>query len=177
MKKLVLLSALVGGMFATMNAQKFCFVDMEYMLNKIPAYADAQKQLDNVSQGYQKEIDGKRKSVEDLYKNYQAEQVLMTEQIKQQKIKEIENAEKEVKELQRQRFGPSGDLFKKRQELIKPVQDKVYDEVQKYAQAKALDFIFDKSSGPSMLFASEKYNKSDEILANMGINKTSGGAK
>lgn len=101
----------------------------------------------------------------------------MTEQIKQQKIKEIENAEKEVKELQRQRFGPSGDLFKKRQELIKPVQDKVYDEVQKYAQAKALDFIFDKSSGPSMLFASEKYNKSDEILANMGINKTSGGAK
>ncbi len=94
MKKLLLLSALVGGMFANMNAQKFCFVDMEYMLNKIPAYADAQKQLDNVSQGYQKEIDGKRKSVEDLYKNYQAEQVLMTEQIKQQKIKEIENAEK-----------------------------------------------------------------------------------
>ena len=95
----------------------------------------------------------------------------------QKREQEIKEKEKELKEYRNQKFGYEGELFKKRQELIKPVQDKVYDEIQKYAQAKALDFIFDKSSGPSMLFASEKFNKSDEILANMGINKTSGGAK
>jgi outer membrane protein len=106
-----------------------------------------------------------------MFKSYQAEQVLMTEQMKQQKIKELETAEKEVIELKTAKFGPNGELFKKRQELIKPIQDKLYDEVQKYAQAKSYDFVFDKSSGPSMVFASEKFNKSDDILANMGINK------
>jgi outer membrane protein len=95
----------------------------------------------------------------------------MTEQMKQQKIKDIESAEVAVKDLQRDKFGPTGELFKKRQELIKPVQDKIYDEIQKYAQAKVYDFIFDKSSGPSMLFANEKFNKSDDILTNMGITK------
>jgi outer membrane protein len=171
MKKNLVMAILIMTGFVSANAQKFCYVDVEYILNKIPAYTEAQKQLDKVSDGYQKEIDAKRKNVETMFKNYQAEQVLMTEQMKQQKIKDIENAEKEVMELKSAKFGPSGELFKKRQELIKPIQDKLYDEIQKYAQAKAYDFIFDKSSGPSMLFASEKYNKSDDILTNMGISK------
>ena len=172
-KSFLIMAFIVGKAFSTntLSAQKFCFVDMEYILSKVPSYTEAQKQLDVASQGYQKEIDAKRKVVEDLYKSFQAEQVLMTEQIKQQKIKEIEAAEKVVKDIQRDKFGPSGELFKKRQELIKPIQDKIYDEIQKYAQAKVYDFIFDKSSGPSMLFASEKFNKSDDILANMGITK------
>jgi outer membrane protein len=125
--------------------------------------------LDKVSAAWQKEVEAKMKSVDDTYKQFQAEQVLMTEPMKQQKIKEIEAKEKEVKEFQKAKFGPSGELFKKRQELIKPIQDKIYNEVQKYAVAKGFDFVFDRSSGPSMLYASEKMNKSDDILAALGV--------
>ena len=89
--------------------------------------------------------------------------------MKQQKIKEIEGKEKEVKEYQKSKFGPNGELFKKRQELIKPIQDKIYDEIQKYAIAKGYDFVFDRSSGPTMLYASDRYNKSDDILSALGI--------
>lgn len=158
-------------MSAAASAQKICYVDMEFILSKIPAYADAQKELDKVSQGFQKEIETKRKAVDDMFKQYQSEQVLMTDQIKQQKMKEIETAEKEVKDLQKKKFGPDGELFQKRKELIKPIQDKIYDEIQKYAQAKSYDIIFDKSSGPSMLYAADKLNKSDDILFNMGVQK------
>ena len=169
-KSLLTLAALLM-MSAASYAQKFCYVDMEFILGKVPQYADAQKELDKVSQGFQKDIEAKRKAVDDMFKQYQSEQVLMTDQMKQQKMKEIETAEKEVKDLQKKKFGPDGDLFQKRKELIKPIQDKVYDEIQKYAQAKSYDFVFDKSSGPSMLYASEKLNKSEDILANMGITK------
>ncbi|MCW3126211.1 MAG: hypothetical protein JWO03_1869 [Bacteroidetes bacterium] len=171
MKKGLLILAALFMVSAASYAQKFCFVDMEVILSKIPTYADAQKELDRTSQGFQKEIEAKRKAVDDMFKQYQSEQVLMTDQMKQQKMKEIEAAEKEVKDLQKKKFGPDGDLFQKRKELIKPIQDKVYDEITKYAQAKGYDFIFDKSSGPSMLYASEKLNKSDDILFNMGIQK------
>ncbi len=106
-----------------------------------------------------------------MFKQYQSEQVLMTDQIKQQKMKDIETAEKEVKDLQKKKFGPDGELFQKRKELIKPIQDKVYDEIQKYAQAKGYDVIFDKSSGATMLYAADKLNKSDDILFNMGVQK------
>jgi outer membrane protein len=171
MKKGLLILAALLMVNAASYAQKFCYVDMEYILGKIPTYADAQKELDKTSQGFQKDIEAKRKAVDDMFKQYQAEQVLMTDQMKQQKMKEIETAEKEVKDLQKKKFGPDGELFQKRKELIKPIQDKVYDEITKYAQAKAYDFILDKSSGPSMLYASEKLNKSDDILFNMGVQK------
>ena len=171
MKKGLLILAALIMVSAASYAQKFCFVDMEYILGKIPQYADAQKELDKTSQGFQKDIEAKRKAVDDMFKQYQSEQVLMTDQMKQQKMKEIETAEKEVKDLQKKKFGPDGELFQKRKDLIKPIQDKVYDEIQKYAQAKSYDYIFDKSSGPSMLYASEKLNKSDDILFNMGVQK------
>ena len=150
-------------------AQKFAYVDMEYVLGKLPQYADAQKQLDKVADGWQKDVESRMKAVDDMYKQFQAEQVLMTDPMKQQKIKEIEGKEKEVKEYQKSKFGPNGELFKKRQELIKPIQDKIYDEVQKYAIAKGYDFVFDRSSGPTMLYASDRYNKSDDILSALGI--------
>ena len=150
-------------------AQKFAYVDMEYVLGKLPQYADAQKQLDKVADGWQKDVESRMKAVDDMYKPFQAEQVLMTDPMKQQKIKEIEGKEKEVKEYQKSKFGPNGELFKKRQELIKPIQDKIYDEVQKYAIAKGYDFVFDRSSGPTMLYASDRYNKSDDILSALGI--------
>ena len=171
MKKIFLMMMVLMMTGAASYAQKFCYVDMEYILGKLPQYTDAQRELDKVSQGFQKDIETKRKAVDDMFKQFQSEQVLMTDQMKQQKMKEIETAEKEVKDMQKKKFGPDGDLFQKRKELIKPIQDKVYDEIQKYAQAKSYEFIFDKSSGPSLLYAAEKLNKSDDILFNMGIQK------
>lgn len=159
---------------STAFSQKFAYVDMEYILGKMPQYKEAQSQLDKIAAGWQKDVEAKMKTVDDLYKQFQAEQVLMTEQMKQQKMKDIEAKEKEVKEFQKTKFGPSGDLFKKRQELIKPIQDKIYDEIQKYAIAKAYDFIFDRSSGPTMLFAGDKFNKSDDILSALGISLKAG---
>ena len=168
MKKILIA---VIALITTVSAysQKFVFVDMDYMLNKMPSYNNAQKELDKIAEGWQKEVQDKMKKVDDMYKQFQAEQVLMTEPMKQQKMKEIEDKEKDVKDFQKAKFGTNGELFKKRQELIKPIQDKIYNEVQKYALAKALDFIFDRSSGPSMLYANEKLNKSDEILQSLGI--------
>ena len=171
MKKVLFMLTALVLMGTASQAQKFCYVDMELILSKIPAYTDAQRDLDKISQGFQKEIETKRKAVDDMFKQYQSEQVLMTDQIKQQKMKEIETAEKEVKDLQKKKFGPDGELFSKRKELIKPIQDKVYDEIQKYAQAKGYDIVFDKSSGPAMLYAADKLNKSDDILFNMGVQK------
>lgn len=169
MKKILIAAiALITAVGA--YSQKFVFVDMEYMLSKMPSYNNAQKELDKIAEGWQKEVQDKMKKVDDMYKQFQAEQVLMTEPMKQQKMKEIEDKEKDVKDFQKAKFGANGELFKKRQELIKPIQDKIYNEVQKYALAKALDFIFDRSSGPSMLYANEKMNKSDEILQALGIN-------
>ena len=169
MKNLIVV--LAATLFFTSNsfAQKFAFVDMEYILGKMSTYAEAQKQLDKTAEVWQKEVETKMKEVDDMYKQFQAEQVLMTEPMKQQKIKEIEAKEKAVKEYQKEKFGPSGELFKKRQELVKPIQDKIYDEISKYCTAKGYDFIFDRSSGPTMLYANDRYNKSDDILSALGI--------
>lgn len=174
MKKIMIVLA-VSLMSLSSFAQKFAYVDMDYILGKLPQYAEAQKQLDKIADTWQKDIESRMKSVDDMYKQFQAEQVLMTDPMKQQKIKEIEAKEKEVKEYQKAKFGPNGELFKKRQELIKPIQDKIYDEVQKYAIAKGYDFIFDRSSGPSMLYASDRLNKSEDILSALGVSSKPGG--
>lgn len=169
MKKIIIAVLAIVMISATTYAQKFAYVDMEYILGKMPIYTEAQKQLDKSAETWQKEVEAKMKEVDDMYKQFQAEQVLMTEPMKQQKIKAIEAKEKGVKEYQKDKFGPSGELFKRRQELVKPIQDKIYDEVSKYAAAKGYDFIFDRSTGPTMLYASDRYNKSDDILSALGI--------
>ncbi|MCS6934844.1 MAG: OmpH family outer membrane protein [Chitinophagales bacterium] len=168
MKKLIFIATAIMCVFAA-HAQKFAYVDMEYILSQMPAYNEAQKQLDKIAEGWQKEVEAKMKQVDDMYRQFQAEQVLMTETMRQQKIKQIEDKEKEVKEFQKAKFGPNGELFKKRQELIKPIQDKIYNELQKFAVAKGYDVIFDRSSGVTMLYANEKLNKSAELLQSMGI--------
>ncbi|MES2619640.1 MAG: OmpH family outer membrane protein [Bacteroidota bacterium] len=169
MKKIITAVVAIFLMSTTTYAQKFAFVDMDYILGKMPTYTEAQKQLDKIAEGWQKEVEGKMKNVDDIYKQFQAEQVLMTEPMKQQKIKDIEAKERDVKEYQKAKFGPSGELFKKRQELVKPIQDKIYNEISKYAVAKGFDFIFDRSSGPTMLYAGDRHNKSDDILSALGI--------
>ena len=169
MKKLIMffVAVLIGTTAA--DAQKIASVDMDYILKAIPAYQRAQKQLDEVSATWQKDIETKMTDVSKMYNAFQSEQVLLTEQLKQQRMTAIENKEKEIKQLQKDKFGPNGELFKKRQELIKPIQDQVYNEIQKMATEKKYDFIFDKANGPYMLYTNPLYDKSDEILQGLGI--------
>lgn len=168
MKKIVASLLILTLAFSAIHAQKVAVVDIEYILSKIPAYQQAQKELDQTAAGWQKEIEDKMKEVEQMYNQFQSEQVLLTETLKQQRIEKIESKEREIKELQRQRFGADGDLFKKRQELVKPTQDLVYNAIQNMATEKRYDIILDKSSGPYVLFLSPTYDKSDEIVSALG---------
>jgi len=168
MKKTVLILALFLGTTMFSFAQRFAYVDAQYILDNMSEYTDAQKKLDDISAAWQKEIDAKYKEIDGLYKSYQQEQVLLTDEMKKQRQTEIETKEKAVKEYQKAKYGPEGELFQKRQELIKPIQDKVFDAVSKLATSKAYDFIFDKSGGVSMLYANPKMDLSDDVLKQMG---------
>jgi len=169
MKKLLLIATVFVGSMFTSVAQKFAYVDTDYILENIPEYTTAQETLNTMSVDWQKEIEGKFTEIDKLYKAFQADAVLLPEDMKKKRRDEIEKKEKEAKDLQKQRFGKDGDLAKKRQELVKPIQDKIYNAVEEYATDKALDIIFDKSSsGVTMLFANVKYDKSDEILQKLG---------
>ncbi len=143
------------------------------ILENLPEYKQAQAKLDEISAQWQKEIDAKLQDVDRMYKAYQSEQVMLSDDMKKKREEEIIKKEKEAKELQKKKFGFEGELFKKRQELVKPVQDKVYNAVQKMAAAKAYDVIFDKSADLSIFYADNKIDKSDEILKELGINSPS----
>jgi outer membrane protein len=160
-------------------AQRFAFCDTQYILSNIPDYKNAQQQLDALSTQWQKEIDDKNKGVQLMVQQFQSEEVLLTDSMKTQRQHAINEKMDEVKDLQKQRFGFDGDLFKKRQELVKPIQDKVFDAVQKIAVQKGYDFIFDKASanGVSMLYANSHYDVSDLILQSMGYGGTKTPAK
>jgi outer membrane protein len=150
------------------NAQKFAFVDTEYMLGKMPEYNSAQKKLDDMSADWQKEIEKRLAEIEKAYKDYQTEQVVLTQEQQQKKQQEIVDKEKALKEYQKSKFGQGGELEKKRQELIKPLQDKIFDAVQKTAKLRGFDFIFDKNGEMVMLVANVKYDLSDDVLESMG---------
>ena len=170
MKKIFSLAFILLATSTISFAQRFAYVDTDYILGNMKEYTDAQKQLDAISADWQKQIDDKYKEIDGLYKQYQAEQVLLTDDMKKQRQKEIEDKEKAVKELQKKHFGSEGDLFQKRQELVKPIQDKVYNAVQKMAAARSYDFILDKSEGITIIFADPKLDKSDDVLKELGIN-------
>ncbi len=152
-------------------AQKFAYVDTEYILSQVPEYKTAQSQLDALSLQWQKEVEAKYAEIDKLYKSYQAEQVLLSEEMKRKREDDIIVKEKEAKEIQKTHFGVEGDLFKKRQELVKPIQDKIYGAIKELAEKTQLMMIFDKGSELNMVYASPKYDKSDEILINMGYKK------
>ncbi len=168
MKKIILALFLISAAFIT-NAQRYAIIDSKYILDKVPEYKEAQKKLDNFSELWQKELDQKRAAMDKMYKDYDAEQVMLTDVLKKKREDELFNKEKELRDLQKKRFGFEGDLFKKRQELIKPLQDRVYNAVQKLAVEKLYDFILDKSEGITVIFADPKLDKSDDVLRNMGI--------
>jgi len=168
MKKLIITAFALMLMAGTSMAQRYAFVDTEYILGNIPEYADAQQQLDDLSEQWQREIEKRYQEIDQLYKEFQADAALMPEEMKQQREEEIVQREREVKELQRQRFGQEGDLYQKRQELIKPIQEKIYNAIEKIATDKNYAFVFDKASNPKMLFADPRYDISDQVLEEMG---------
>ena len=146
------------------HAQKFAYVDSDYILERIPEYASAQEQIEKLSLNWQSEIEEIYQEIDLMYKKYQADKILLTQEMKNKRESEIINKEKEAKELQRQRFGPDGDLYKKRQDLVKPIQDKIYNAIQDFSNEKRYDIIFDKSSNLIMLFSNPDLDKSDDIL-------------
>ena len=135
----------------------------------MPEYTQAQKQLDNIALDWQTDIDAKQAALDKMYKDYDAEQVMLTEDLKKKREDQLFLKEKELRDLQRQRFGFEGDLFKKRQELIKPIQDKVYNAVQKISVQRGYDFVLDKSEGITIIFADPKLDKSEDVLKELGI--------
>ena len=169
MKKILLsLSCLVVLTFSGM-AQRYAVVDSKYILDKIPDYKEAQKKLDDFSLIWQLELDQKQSAVDKMFKDYDAEQVMLPDKLNKKREDELFNKEKELRDLQRRRFGFEGDLFKKRQELIKPIQDRVYNAIQKLAIDKQYDFILDKSEGITVIFADPKLDKSEDVLKNLGV--------
>jgi outer membrane protein len=153
----------------TVNAQRYAVIDSKYILGKMTDYTEAQKKLDEFSALWQQELDQKQAAVDKMYREYDAEQVMLPDNLKKKREDELYNKEKELRDLQRKRFGFEGDLFKKRQELIKPIQDRVYNAVQKLAIDKQYDFILDKSEGITLIFADPKLDKSDDVLKNLGV--------
>ncbi|HEV3222946.1 MAG TPA: OmpH family outer membrane protein [Puia sp.] len=169
MKRFFLVCTLVLSICAIATAQRYAVVDSKYILDKMPDYKSAQKQLDQISAQWQKEIDDKQVVLDKMYKDFEGEEVMLSDDLKKKREDELFNHEKEVRDLQRKRFGFEGDLFKKRQELIKPVQDKVYNAIQKIAVSRMYDFILDKSEGITVIFADPKLDKSDDVLKELGV--------
>ena len=169
MKK-ILITLSACFLLATVSmAQRYAVIDSKYILDKLPEYKEAQDKLDQFSKMWQQEIENKSSELEKMYQEYDAEQVMLSDELKKKREDQIYNKETAVRELQKKRFGYEGDLFKKREELIKPIQDKVYNAIQKLATAKLYDFILDKSEGITVIFADPKLDKSDDVLRELGV--------
>lgn len=168
MKKTLILAALALAMTMGVSAQKFAFVDTEYILKNIPSYEAAQEEIDNLSNTWEEEVNKEYQAIEELYKSYKAERVLLSEEMRQKREEEITNKEKSVKELQQKYFGTEGELFKKREELVQPIQDAVYKAVKELTAEGGYAIIFDTASGASILYSNPRFDKSDEILQRMG---------
>ncbi len=168
MKKLIALPLLMLAFAFGAQAQKFAYVDSEYILQNIPEYNDALAQIDEISVQWQQELEAKFAAIDKMYKDYQSESVLLPEEMKRKREDAIIQAEKDAKELQKKRFGKDGDLFKKRQELIKPIQDKVFSAIESVAKARNLAMVFDKAGGVTVMWADAKYDISDDVLEEMG---------
>ena len=167
MKKILLLLA-ISFLTLSIQAQKFAYVDTDYILNKIPDFKQAQDKLDGLSADWQKEIENKYADVEQMYRAYQQEQVLLTDDMKEKREDAIIKKETDAKNLQKKYFGTEGDLYLKRQELIKPIQDKIYDAIQRLANDNKYAIVFDSSSDLIMLYKNNNYDKSDKVLELMG---------
>ncbi len=168
MKKIIVTIALLVAISSVTFAQKYGFIDSGYILENIPAYRAAQEQLNQLSTQYQKELESMHAEIEQMYQDFQAESVLLSEDMKRKREDVIISKEKDYKQLQRKYFGPDGDLFKKRQGLIKPVQDDIFSAVQDIANEGSYAVIFDKAGGTTLFFTNPRYDLSDQVLQKLG---------
>ncbi len=150
-------------------AQKFGFVDTDYILKHIPDYSNANKQLDALSKQWQKESDNHFQELDGFYKAYQKDQVLLSGDMKRKREQEIVGKEKEAKDFQKQKFGPDGELFRRRQALVKPIQDRIYKAIQDVAEDGLYAIIFDKAGDPTMLYSAPRYDKSSDVIVKLGF--------
>lgn len=173
MKRLIILFAVAFAFYSVrLHAQaRVAYIDTEYILDQMPEYRSAQKQLDAMAQGWKDETQKRADEIDKLYKDYQAQWVLLPEDQRKKKEDDITAKEKALAQFKKDKFGPDGELDKKRQTLIKPIQDKVFDAVQQLAKQSALDIIFDKAGAVTMMYTNAKYDRSDDVLELLGISK------
>lgn len=171
MKKIFILAVIAIAATFGANAQKFALVDMDYVLRNVPAYEMANEQLNQVSQRWEKEVIELSKEAETMYKNYQADMVFLTDDQKKKREEAIVAKEKEVTDTRHKYFGPEGELYKKRQSLMKPIQEDVYNAVKAVAEEKGYQVIFDRASSQSIVFASPRIDVSNDVLAKLGYSK------
>lgn len=168
MKKITLLTLLLVALGATAFSQKYAFVDTDYILDNIPSYKSAQDEIDDLSKTYETEVKAAFDEIDQLFREYKAEKVLLTEEMKSKREEEIVMKEREAKKLQNDYFGQEGLLFKKREELIKPIQDEVFEAIKNIANDNGYAAIFDSASGPGLIYTNPRYDISDEVLQRLG---------
>ena len=169
MKKLLGTLIIFLGLTGVASAQRYAYVDTQYILDNVPEYAQAQEELDKLAEQWMKEIEDAFSLVDQKRREYETEKILLPEEIKTQRLKEIAELETQAKALQKQRFGVGGDLFLKREELVKPIQDQIFNAIQAIAEERNFAFVFDRANQSNLLFADPKYDISDQVLRKMGI--------
>ena len=172
MKKSIVLTLVLAAMCAVgAAAQKFALVDMEYILKNYPQYEMANEQLNQLSLRWQKEVEAKSAEAEQLYKQYQADMVYLTAEQKNSRENDVLQAEKSATELKYKYFGPEGELYKKRQSLMEPIQDEIYNAVKKLSEERGYQCIFDRASSANIIYASPRIDISNEVLDKLGYSK------
>ncbi|MBD5343631.1 MAG: OmpH family outer membrane protein [Bacteroides sp.] len=171
MKKYLIAALIAVASFVSASAQKFALVDLDYILRNVPAYEMANEQLNQLSLRWQKEVENVAKEAETMFKNYQTEMVFLTDDQKKKKEEEIVAKEKEAATLRQKYFGPEGELYKKRQSLMKPIQDDVYNAIKKLSEERGYQCIFDRASSSDIIFASPRIDVSNEVLEKLGYSK------
>jgi outer membrane protein len=169
MKKILLLIVLAVSISLSAFSQRYGYIDSEYILGNIPEYREAQKELDRLAANWQKEIERRFASIDSMYKKYQVEAITLPDNLKQKREETIIQAEQDAKDLQRRRFGKDGDLFKKREELVKPIQDRVFNAIEALAKDRGYAFIFDTAGSMTIVYADPKFDLNDMVMQRLGI--------
>ncbi len=169
MKKNILLVLLVSLMALPLFGQRYAYIDSEYILGNMPDYTEAQAELDRVAAQWQREIESQFMTIDSMYKKYQVEAITLPDKMKKSREDAIIAAERNAKDLQKKRFGKDGDLFKKREELVKPIQDRVFTAINDYAKEKGYAFVFDVAGSTTIVYADPKWDINDEIMQKLGI--------
>ena len=171
MKKWIIVSCLLSLCLFTGKAQKFALIDMEYILKNIPAYEMTNEQLSQVSQKWQNEVEAIQQEAQNMYKKYQSDLVFLSAEMKTKREEEIVKKEQEAQDLKRKYFGPEGELYKKRESLMKPIQDEIYNAVKEISDRQGFQLVIDRASAMSIIFASPKIDISNEVLDKLGYSK------